>query len=107
MLEIYYSDVFLTDLRRLKRHDSACVVELRELIANDLQVNGQVPEDYQPHVLDNAGGLYNGCVEFHLHDNVLVLYAPVNPRHSVTMRRICTHKELATGRFHREWPVKE
>jgi mRNA-degrading endonuclease YafQ of YafQ-DinJ toxin-antitoxin module len=54
-------------------------------------------------VLDNPGGVYNGCMEFHLDDNVLVLFSPPFPNNSVTMRRICTHAELLCGRFGDEW----
>ncbi|MDF7664143.1 type II toxin-antitoxin system YafQ family toxin [Bifidobacterium sp. ESL0763] len=104
MLEVYYSAAFLADLRRLKRYDRACVEELRDLMVDELQVEGRVPDGYRPHILDNPGGLYNGCVEFHLRDDVLVLYTPAKPKASVTMRRICTHAELTTGRFGREWP---
>ncbi|MCO6558532.1 MAG: type II toxin-antitoxin system YafQ family toxin [Bifidobacterium sp.] len=98
---------FEADLRRLMRHDRTLAVELRGLLTECLAVDGRVPDGYGPHSLDNPGGLYNGCMEFHLADDVLVLYSPLNPRRSVTLQRICTHEELRTGRFHREWPTGE
>lgn len=75
-----------------------------ELVADELVPNGRVPDSYRPHVLDNPGGLYNGCMEFHLADDVLVLYYPPAPRDVIHLRVIRTHEELSTGRYSREWP---
>jgi mRNA interferase YafQ len=43
-------------------------------------------------------------MEFHLADDVLVLFSPPYPKRSLTMQRICTHAELSSGVFGREWP---
>lgn len=68
-----HSKEFDKDFKRLARYNRVLARELMELIADELMPNGRVPDSYRPHVLDNPGGLYNGCMEFHLADDVLVL----------------------------------
>ena len=98
------SKKFDKHFKRLARYDYALATELLHLMYGSLQSDGHVPIVYKPHVLDNPGGLYNNCMEFHLDDDVLVIYWPPKPREFVRMLAICTHDELATGRFHKEWP---
>ncbi|WP_137652351.1 type II toxin-antitoxin system RelE/ParE family toxin [Bifidobacterium moukalabense] len=97
-----HSREFDKDFKRLARYDRALARELVELMSN-----GRVPDSYRPHVLDNPGGLYNGCMEFHLADDVLVLYYPPTPRDVIHLRVIRTHEELSTGRYSREWPTSQ
>lgn len=104
MLEVHYSTDFDKDVRRLICRHPSLVDELFAIIEDVLAVKGRVDDAYGPHVLSNRGGHYNGCMEFHLTDNVLVLFSPPLPDKSVTMRRICTHAELTSGVFGREWP---
>ena len=104
VLEARYSREFQTDLRRLARKHPELARELENLLLEELLVSGTVSEEYFPHILNKPGGTYNGCMEFHLREDVLVLYSPPNPTRSVTMRRICTHAELATSRFSPDWP---
>lgn len=104
MIEVRVSSEFDTDLRRLSRRHLDLVEELSELVSDNLQATGSIPAEYNPHPLEKSGGSYNGCMEFHLREDVLVLYSPPNPTRSVTLRRICTHAELSTGRFNRNWP---
>lgn len=104
MFDMRYTAEFDADFERLARFDVSLALELRSLIHDELERWGRVPDGYGPHVLDNAGGLYNGYMEFHLADDVLVLYWPPKPHGFVRMVRICTHEELRTGRFAREWP---
>lgn len=99
-----HSKEFDRDFKRLFRHDRTLAHELIELIATELMPNGCVPDSYHPHVLDNPGGLYNGCVEFHLADDVLVLYYPPKPHDIIHLRVIRTHDELTTGHYSKEWP---
>ena len=61
-----HSKEFDKDFKRLARYNRVLARELMELIADELMPNGRVPDSYRPHVLDNPGGLYNGCMEFHL-----------------------------------------
>lgn len=91
-------------LERLGRYDRSLAMELVHLMYEELQVNGCVPSVYRPHVLDNPGGRYNGCVEFHLADDVLVIYWPPKPDQFIRMLDICTHEELRTGRYSSQWP---
>ena len=100
-----HSREFDRDFKRLFRHDRALARELVDLIATELMPNGCVPDSYRPHVLDNPNGLYNGCMEFHLDDDVLVLYYPPKPQGVIHLRVIRTHAELATGRYSKDWPI--
>jgi mRNA interferase YafQ len=104
MIDVFHSRDFVKDARRLGRKHPSLVRELFDLIADEIMVSGMVDAAYQPHVLNNRGGIYNGCMEFHLADNVLVIFSPPFPDESVTMRRICTHAELSSGIFNIEWP---
>ena len=99
-----HSKEFDKDFKRLARYNRVLARELMELIADELMPNGRVPDSYRPHVLDNPGGLYNGCMEFHLADDVRVLYYPPAPRDVIHLRVIRTHEELSTGRYSKEWP---
>ncbi|BDR52351.1 hypothetical protein KIM372_02580 [Bombiscardovia nodaiensis] len=105
MFEIGFSGEYLSDFRRLSRRLPSCAYELMDIIFNELQETGTVSQSYGPHVLVKTGGVYNGCMEFHVRDDVLVLYSPARPKRALTMRRICTHAELTSGRFGREWPT--
>ena len=100
-----HSKEFDRDFKRLYRHDRSLARELMELIATELIPHGRVPDSYNPHVLNNPGGLYNGCLEFHLSDDVLVLYYPPKPRDVIHLRVIRTHGELNSGHRSKEWPT--
>lgn len=64
-----------------------------------LSENGELPEGYRPHVLDNPGGNYNGHWEFHLAGDidVLVLYWKRAGHTVIRMVRIGSHAELFQG----------
>ena len=104
MFEIFRSRDFVDDVNRLARRHPSLVRDLYAVVDEELAVYGAVGDAYDPHVLENRGGHYNGCMEFHLADDVLVLFSPPYPKRSLTMRRICTHAELSSGMFGREWP---
>lgn len=106
MIEIRYTEEFDFDLERLVRWRADYAVEVLEVLTDCLVVDGAVPESYKPHILNNPGGCYNGCVEFHVgDDDVLVLYW--QGRGFVRMVHICTHTELASCRFGIEWPKRQ
>ena len=104
MIEIRFSRAFDADVRRLARFNPDLAGELRDVIRDSLAATGTVPELYAPHILNNRVGILNGCVEFHLSDDVLVLYSPQHPTQFVTMQRLCTHSELNSGIFNGGWP---
>lgn len=104
MFELRYTSEFDADLERLARFNGSLAIELCELIHTELERHGSMPDGYDPHPLSNPGGLYNGYMEFHLSGDVLVLFWPPEPKSFVRLARICTHEELRTGRFGREWP---
>jgi mRNA interferase YafQ len=104
VIDVVYSHGFLRDAKRLARQWPNLVRDLYAIVDEELRTDGVVSDAYDPHVLENRGGHYNGCMEFHLADDVLVLFSPPYPKRSLTMQRICTHAELSSGVFGREWP---
>ncbi|MCI1792007.1 MULTISPECIES: type II toxin-antitoxin system YafQ family toxin [Bifidobacterium] len=76
MIEVFFSTNFDRDVSRLLRRHPMLADDLFAAIDDELAVDGAVNQAYQPHVLDNRGGIYGGCMEFHLADNVLVIFSP-------------------------------
>lgn len=102
-VEILFSREAQRDLLQLKRFNRALFNELRSIVAESLLENGSVDSSYNPHVLDNPRGLYSGYMEFHLGDDILVLYYPPYPKKFLRIQRICSHEELRTGIFNASW----
>ena len=105
MIDVAYSDLAKNDLKRLRRRHAAYAAEVMRIVRDELRVDGCVSDAYHPHILDNPDGRYSGYMEFHAFDDVLVLYYPPFPDGFVRVQRVCTHEELRTGRFGREWPA--
>lgn len=67
---------------------------------NQLHFNGVVNAEYQPHILNNRGGNYTGCYEYHLSDgkvDVLVIYMPHKTNPTIRLIRVGSHHELFHG----------
>lgn len=70
------------------------------IAASELAEHGALPESYQPHVLGNAGGIYNSHIDFHLSNgsvDVVVLYMPHKTNPVIRFVRMGTHDELFRG----------
>ena len=104
MLDIAYSELAKSDLKRLGRYRRDYAAEVLRIVREELRVDGYVSDAYAPHVLDNPDGHYSGYMEFHAFDDVLVLYYPPFPNGFVRIQRVCTHTELHDGVFGSEWP---
>lgn len=90
---------FKRDFRRVVRRHPWIRAEL-DAAARELAVNGELPESYGAHLLDNPGGNYNGHVDFHLSDgkvDVVVLYLPHRSNPEIRFVRMGTHEELFEG----------
>ncbi|NMM98133.1 addiction module toxin RelE [Bifidobacterium sp. DSM 109959] len=89
---------FDADYTELSRIHPELMDDLDDAI-DYLQEYGRLPDEYRPHVLDNAGGNYNGHWEFHLAGDidVLVLYWKRADRTVIRMVRIGSHSELFQG----------
>jgi len=70
--------------------------ELRELMIT-LQETGYIPEEYQDHVLEKKP--WRGFHEFHLLDDMLVVYFKIEKKKVIRMVTITNHEELSTGKF--------
>lgn len=101
MYELKFEPAFKEDYRRVKREWPAVTRELShalELLASD----GALPAEYSAHELVNAGGNYNGHIDFHLSDgtvDVLVLYKPHKTNPSIRFVRMGRHGELFQGKY--------
>lgn len=104
MIEVAYSDLAKSDVKRLKRYRRDYAAEVLRIVREELRVNGCMSEVYRPHELTNRDAHYSGYLEFHAFDDVLVLYYPPYPNGFVRVMRVCTHWELHTGVFGAEWP---
>ena len=89
---------FNADYTELSRVHPELMDDLDDAIEY-LREQGELPEGYRPHVLDNPGGNYNGHWEFHLAGDidVLVLYWKRDGHTVIRMVRIGAHAELFQG----------
>lgn len=99
MFEIAVESSFKADYKRVVRNHPHLRDEVQAAIA-ELAAHGEVPASYNPHVLSNLGGNYNGHVEFHLLDgkvDVLVLYLPHKTNPVIRLVRMGSHNDLFQG----------
>lgn len=61
----------------------------------ELRKHGQLPEEYDDHVLEDAP--WTGFNEYHVLDDLLVIYYKVDKRKTIRFTTITTHKELRKG----------
>lgn len=97
--ELILEDQFKEDYKELKREHAWLISYLRAAIKL-LAENGELPSEYNDHLLDNPGGNYNGHNEFHLADgvvDVLVLYKKRETHLTIRLVRIGTHDQLFHG----------
>ena len=99
MYELKFEPVFREDYKKVKRIWPGVARELGralEILASD----GTLPAEYGAHELVNAGGNYNGHIDFHLSEgsiDVLVLYKPHRTNPSIRFVRMGCHDDLFQG----------
>ena len=80
--------------------------EARELVRDlrgalaELAARGGVSEGHRPHALDNPGGNYNGCIDYHIGGDevdVAVLHIPHGSNPVIRLVRIGGHDKLFRG----------
>lgn len=99
MYQIIVEDTFKADYKRVVREHPAIRSEFVAAVS-ELEINGCVPASYNPHALTQAGGLYNGHIDFHLSDglvDVIVLYMPHKTNPIIRLVRIGSHEDLFHG----------
>ena len=99
MYAIKFDASFTADYRRITRQHPQIKRELNAAI-HELSENGELPDSYGAHLLDNPGGNYNGHVDFHLSDgkvDVVVLYLLHKTNPVIRFVRMGTHGELFQG----------
>ena len=99
MYEIVFEPGFREDYRQVKRlwpgvsREFSVALEL-------LRAHGNLPEEYGAHELANAGGNYNGHMDFHLSNgaiDVVVLYMPHKTNPPIRFVRMGRHEQLFGG----------
>lgn len=96
MYQLKVEPQFKKDYQKLKQHHPELINDLINTL-KQLQLNGIVDAEYQPHLLNNRGGNYNGSYEYHLSDgkvDVLVIYMPHKTNPSIRLIRVGSHNEL-------------
>lgn len=98
-MRFVFEKSFLSDYKRIKMVKPSVIKEF-EAALPQIQEFGRVPAEYNPHVLDNPGGNYNGHFEFHLAEgvfDVLVIYMPHKSNSSIRFVRMGPHSDLFGG----------
>ena len=99
MFEIIVEEQFKKDYKQVSREHAQIVPELKAA-TEQLIESGKVSDEYNPHELVNAGGNYNGHIDFHLSDgelDVIVLYMPHKTNPTIRLVRIGSHEDLFQG----------
>ena len=99
MYEVKAEPTFKEDYKRIMRKYPYLKRELHAAVS-ELIENGCVSPQYNPHILNNAGGNYNGYIDFHLSDgevDVIVLYLPHKTNPIIRLVRMGGHEELFHG----------
>ena len=61
----------------------------------ELRDTGVLPEEYDDHVLEDEPWI--GFNEYHILDDLLVVYYKIDNKHTIRFTTITTHKELRKG----------
>lgn len=99
MYQLKVEAQFKQDYKTTKKRYPQLAGELKPAL-EELSQKGQVSEDYNPHLLNNREGNYNGYFEFHLAEgkiDVLVIYLPHKNNPVIRLVRIGNHTELFQG----------
>ena len=99
MYTIKFERSFLSDYRRITRAHPFIKREF-EVAMRELAERGELPEMYGAHVLDNPGGNYNGCIDFHLSEgkvDIVVRYLPHRTNPIIRFVRMGSHADLCQG----------
>ncbi len=98
-MEVKFESAFKADYQRAKRKWPAVIKEFDSLLGVIIET-GEVPPEYNPHLLDNPKANYTGYMEFHLAEgtyDVLVIYMPHKTNPVLRFVRMGTHRELFQG----------
>ncbi len=100
MYSVIYEKQFYSDFDYWKKIVPGLADELQAVI-EEIMENGQIPDEYNPHLLTNHYLNYTGNMEFHLLDGkvgLLVIYYPNDKNRSFRFIRLGTHE----GLFHEQ-----
>ncbi|MBJ7688724.1 type II toxin-antitoxin system mRNA interferase toxin, RelE/StbE family [Weissella confusa] len=101
MYRVRLTDEFKRDMKKLPCLIKGKGLVLREVKQEiketiDLLINeGVLPEEYNDHTLERRP--WSGINEYHVFNDVLILYVRVDSHRSIRMIGIRTHETLAAG----------
>lgn len=84
---------FEKDVNRWKKKIPDLQNELKAVF-QDYMTLGIIRDEYDPHLLDNPALPYYGDMEFHLFDDLLVVYIEITKKNHIRFIRLGTHDEL-------------
>lgn len=97
--ELKYDETFKADYKREMMAHPELLDDFKAAVC-ELAATGTVPAEYNPHPLTNAGGNYNGHIDFHLSDgkvDVMVLHLPHKTNPIIHFVRMGSHSLLFQG----------
>lgn len=100
MYKVFPEDTFIQDVNRWSKVIPNLWDEI-DAVAAVMAETGTVPEEYNPHLLEDPSLNYTGYLEFHLLDgklDLLVIYTRNNKKYTFRLVRLGSHTEL----FHTE-----
>lgn len=103
MYEVTTTKLFDKRLANLKKYFSLTTNEATEALENikfsirQLKENGELPIDYQDHVLKDDPWV--GFNEYHVLDDLLVVYYRIDSKNRIRLTTITTHDELRKGKL--------
>ncbi len=93
MYHIKIEQSFKKDIDKWKKQVPELQDELNAVIEDYIEI-GFIRDEYDPHPLDNPSLPYYGDMEFHLFNDLLVVYVEVTHNKSIRFIRLGTHKDL-------------
>lgn len=100
MYSIIYEKQFFSDFDYWKKKVPDLADEIQAVVDTIIEI-GEIPSEYNPHVLNKKYLNYTGNMEFHLLDGrigLLVIYYPNRKNRNFRFIRLGTHEEL----FHKQ-----
>lgn len=100
MFNVFPEDTFIKDVDRWSKVIPNLWDEIDALVSVIIET-GEVPEEYNPHFLDNPELNYAGYFDLHLLDgkiDLVIIYTESQKRRTFRLIRLGSHEEL----FHKE-----
>lgn len=95
---IKFEEQFTLDVKNKSRKYPDLHDELQDIISEIIE-KGTIPKEYNPHILKKSNLNYAGHMEFHLFNDLLIIYVYISKRGTFRFERLGTHEELFHGKL--------